>query len=368
MPTIVVAGGGIAGHSIASALQEVARVVLIDPKDHLEIPMAAPRLLARPGSLDAWVLHSRFLSATTRVQARLLEVGERVVTVATEDGRRSQIWFDFLVLATGAADPDRVVRPATATAADAARHFSELSRRLRGSPRLLIVGGGPVGVEVAAELAEVMPRGSLILIEAGERLLPVAKPRLSAWAADHLQRRGVAVRLGQRLEDMIRDRSGIKLARTAAGSEIEFDAMLLCNGTRPDASYLRERFPAAIDDGGRIRVDANLRVRGLDRVFAAGDASDADPLKLAAAAERQAAVVLANLRRLLVDLDTPAERLAVYRPAPGPARLVVSLGPDAGLAQLRIGCYRSRRLARILKSRDMLTGRYQRRAGSSPPN
>lgn len=49
--TVVIIGGGAAGHQIAYQLRDVARVILVDPKTYWEVPTALPRLLADPKSL-----------------------------------------------------------------------------------------------------------------------------------------------------------------------------------------------------------------------------------------------------------------------------------------------------------------------------
>ncbi len=75
-PKIVIVGGGMAGHKIAHALQDLAEITLVDPKDFFEIPMAAPRLLVAPGSLPAIIPYRAFLSRVSSC-SRLAKGGSR---------------------------------------------------------------------------------------------------------------------------------------------------------------------------------------------------------------------------------------------------------------------------------------------------
>src|SRR5437879_4273289 len=67
---VVIAGGGLAGHRIAYALQWETDVTLIDPKDYFEVPMAVPRMLVEPGrAWDAIIPYADFLTQVTFVRA-----------------------------------------------------------------------------------------------------------------------------------------------------------------------------------------------------------------------------------------------------------------------------------------------------------
>lgn len=61
--SLVVIGGGIAGHAIAYRLKSLFTVTLVDPKTYLEVPMAAPRLLVDPDALQARIPYAEFLTA-----------------------------------------------------------------------------------------------------------------------------------------------------------------------------------------------------------------------------------------------------------------------------------------------------------------
>jgi NADH dehydrogenase FAD-containing subunit len=70
--SVLVIGGGAAGHQIAYQLRDLADVTLVDPKTYWEVPMAVPRLLVEPDSLAARMRYDSFLGAANHVQGKVM--------------------------------------------------------------------------------------------------------------------------------------------------------------------------------------------------------------------------------------------------------------------------------------------------------
>jgi pyruvate/2-oxoglutarate dehydrogenase complex dihydrolipoamide dehydrogenase (E3) component len=140
---------------------------------------------------------------------------------------------------------------------------------LKVLPRhLVVLGSGPTG----AELAQAFRRlGSEVsLVEAADRLLPIADPDASAVLTDRFAREGVRVYLRSPVERM--DGREGRIAVIAAGSRIEADALLVAVGRRPRLEGLNlERADVAFTVQG-IAVDMRLRTSN-PRIYAAGDAA-----------------------------------------------------------------------------------------------
>ena len=134
--------------------------------------------------------------------------------------------------------------------------------------RLLVLGSGPTG----AELAQAFRRlGSEVsLVEAADRLLPIADPEASAVLLDRFTREGVEVHLRAHV-DRIEGAEG-RIVVIAGESRIEGDALLVAVGRRPnlDALELERASVAATEQG--IAVDGKLRTSN-PRIYAAGDAA-----------------------------------------------------------------------------------------------
>lgn len=68
--SVLVIGGGAAGHQIAYQLRDDANVTLVDPKTYWEVPMAVPRLLVEPDALKARIAYKSFLGPAQNVQVK----------------------------------------------------------------------------------------------------------------------------------------------------------------------------------------------------------------------------------------------------------------------------------------------------------
>ena len=328
-PTVVVVGGGYGGVAVAKALDEKADVVLVEPKDAFMHNVAALRALVDPSWLptiffpyDGLLAHGRVV----RDRAVAVDPG-RVVTASGEE-----IVADYVVLATGSSYPF----PAKSDLADTEatqQQVRAVHRSLSSADRVLLLGAGPVGIELAGEIKHVWPGKSVTLVDmAGEVLGGSFKPELRAELKRQLDELGVEVLLSSRLRGdppTGAGELGTFTVTTDQGTLVTADIWFRCFGVTPNSQYLGEQLLAARRPDGYIEVGPTLQVTGHDRVFALGDLSTADA-KMAGFAGRQAATVAANITALVAGRS--ASELAAYQSV-GPA-LVVPVGPSGGAGQL----------------------------------
>ncbi len=297
-PRIVIVGAGFGGLAVAEALRHAdADVTLIDRQNHhLFQPLLYQVATAGLSPADiAWPV--RYLmrrQPNTRVlmgEVLAVDPARKVVTLDA-----GPIAYDCLVLATGATHGyfgrDEWARhaPGLKTLDDAtamrrrlllAFERAEMTSNPEVGARLLtivIVGGGPTGVELAGAVAELTrralardfrsidPRGTrVILVEAGPRLLANFPETLSRYTKTALERLGVEVRLGQAVTHC--DADGVRI-----GDE------LLRAGTVVWAAGVAASPPArwlgvAADRAGRVPVTPDLRAPGFEDVWVIGDAA-----------------------------------------------------------------------------------------------
>jgi NADH dehydrogenase/putative oxidoreductase len=137
----------------------------------------------------------------------------------------------------------------------------------------------------------------VILVQAAPRLLPTFPEALSQQARDALERLGVEVRVGSRVERI--DANGV----TVNGERIAARTVLWAAGVvaSPAARWLG----APADNAGRIKVDADLSVAGFENVFALGDTAlssawNGQPVPGLAPAAKQGGIYVARLIRARV--------------------------------------------------------------------
>jgi NADH dehydrogenase FAD-containing subunit len=350
---VVIAGGGVAGHRIAYALQKDADVTLIDPKDYLEVPMAAPRMLVEPRrAADAIIPFSAFLPRVAHMQGVVEAVQPHSIKV---NGKA--LPFDYLVLATGSAYQDDLIKPHSGSAPGRREHFHQWADRLHRAQRVVIVGGGPVGVELAGEILEDQRGKQLTLIHNGPTILPALTRGPQRYAHSFLTNRGAEVLLNQTASD-----AQLVLSRVTTSSG---DLVFHCAGYRIDTGYLRD-FPAPVlDAAGRVLTDQYLRMAGTENIFVAGDITALPEPRLGIWAGKHAAVIIDNLRKLIRTTPASRTRLASYKPATGSRMMLVTLGRSHGTGHIPPVDFTNSWFARSVKSRDMFIGRYRKAIGLS---
>ena len=275
---IVVVGGGLAGASAVVALREhgyAGEVSLVCAEPHLpyERPPLSKGYLAGDTPVEDVFVRPRdwyqehdvdiLLGAT----ARGIDLTARTVTL---DAVR--IGYDRLLVATGASarrlpSLDAVGIPVAylRTLDDSTR----LRRRLRPGLRVVIVGGGWIGLEVAASARTA--GCEVTVVEAlATPLEQVLGPELGDVFATVHREHGVDLRTGRTVTGA-RLQGGDVLVGLDDGTLLAADFLVVGAGAVPDVD-LAERANLKVDDG--IVVDALLRTSDPD-VFAAGDVASA---------------------------------------------------------------------------------------------
>jgi NADH dehydrogenase FAD-containing subunit len=351
-PSVAVIGGGYGGIAVAGGLDDVADVTLIEPKDAFVHNVAAWRALVEPEWLERiFFPYSGLLRNGRVVHERAAEVEPgRVVLTSGEE-----LAPDYIVLATGSAYPF----PAKSDVLDAGAardKYRAAHEALTRAGRVLVLGAGPAGLELAGEIKAAFPGKHVTIVDAADDIL--AGP-FDPALRDELRRQlagfGVELLLGSRLREQPPSEPGFHApfaTTTEAGAEVTADIWYRCYGVTPVTDYLAGGLAAARTHNGDIAVTPQLRVEGQETVFALGDIVDADA-KMAGVAGREAQTVVANLRAL-IDGDGA---LSDYSPMP-PA-IFIPLGPEGGAGQLpgADGISGPEVVAEI-KGRHMLVDRY----------
>ena len=186
--------------------------------------------------------------------------GERRVRV----GERLLAARDAVVLAVGSA---ALFPPIPGLAEAGAWSNRELTTSREVPPRLIVVGGGVVGVEMAQAWATLGSR--VTLIEAAQGLLPGEEPFAGEQVRAALEQLGVVVHVGAEVEEVSRE-GALVTASLVNGEPIMAERMLVAAGRRPLTDDLGLE-TVGLPGGDFVEVDRHLRAIGADGLYAIGD-------------------------------------------------------------------------------------------------
>jgi len=183
----------------------------------------------------------------------------------------SSVTFEHAIIATGS----RPIAPPGLAIHEEGRVMSSTGAlALADVPeRLLVIGGGYVGLELGLVYAALGSR--ITLVEMSDRLLPGADADLVEPLQEHLTEQFDAIHLETKVNGAEEDASGVSvmLDGTDSADEQRFDRVLVAVGRQPNTEDLGlDEAGVETDDQGFIRVDAQRRTT-LDQIYAIGDAA-----------------------------------------------------------------------------------------------
>lgn len=297
---LLVLGSGFGGFSLLSRIRPRDWVAtLLSPRNYFLFTPLLPS--AASGSVEF-----RSILEPSRRRLRGVHVIEgsaesidwesrQVHCVGAVGGERFKLPYDLLVIAVGAAVGDygvpgvreHALKLASVEDARAVRRgvLEQFARaeipgltpeEVRQRLTFVVCGGGPTGVEIAAEIddlideelrhsyPELAPMARVVLVEALERLLTSFDEALSDYTKRHFLRVGIEVRTQAKVQSIERDRVVL-----AGGEVIPCGLVLWAGGNAPVPLIASLGLP--LDRRGRLVVDDHLRIPGKEGAYALGD-------------------------------------------------------------------------------------------------
>ena len=338
------------------------------------------------------------------LHAKVSAIREGEVEVVTESGETERLPCDFAVVATGSTYKTIVGKIPSLTAGEGIAEMTRISEVIASANRIAIIGGGPVGVELAGELREQYPEEKdITIIHSGGRLLSSKDngegDKIAEFAAklqEKLDQRNIQVRLNQRASidtagaqdseegggDGKKDgvetiapgvQVGSRTLEITGGDDLECDLVLVTAGAQPNTEAIRAGMPDTVGENGRVRVNSHMQVvresgdvvRG---VYAAGDCCDAPGAKTAYQGGEQVPVLVDCITKEAIAraegraLD--ASSLPEFTPFEGPA-MVVPIGSTGGQSLFPNGMMPGGWVTGKLKGKDLLAPKFWGEANAS---
>ncbi|MFM1813077.1 MAG: hypothetical protein RLZZ336_2015 [Cyanobacteriota bacterium] len=305
-PHVVIVGGGFAGLRAAHRLiGKPVRVTLIDKRNfNLFQPLLYQVATGLVGQADVASPLRQMIGNAPNVQILLGEVEELDVETREIVFNERRYGYDHLILATGSGSSyfGHEEWRAKAPPMKILEHANEIRRRVLSAleeaeqtpdpqcRRLLqsvaVIGAGPTGCELAGSLIDLMRHAverdfkqlraedcRVLLVDPGDRVLRAMHPQLSAAAGAYLQRSGIELVLGGRVEQI--SDTEVHLTFKATGEARCLEVANVCWTAGVRASHLGKVLAASTgcqtDKGGRVIVEPDFSIPGHPEIRVVGD-------------------------------------------------------------------------------------------------
>ncbi|CDH51427.1 pyridine nucleotidedisulfide oxidoreductasedomain containing protein [Lichtheimia corymbifera JMRC:FSU:9682] len=298
---VVIVGGGFTGFTVASILDRMPlfHVTLIDTKACFEYTPGIVKRIVHPEDNESDALRVRHDSYVRNGRV-IIGYAEGICNNATSirvNGEK--IFFEYLLIATGSSytsdlkstDPSYIYRLSG---------LHQVSHDLAKAKRVLIVGGGLVGCELAIEIAETWPEKHITLVESHPILVHRAKQpqqdKVRSFLSDEL---GVEVVCDERITDVGEG----EYMGTSGRIYKDYDKVFMATGTRPQGRLLlsgSSNLDSCVDSYGRIMVKPTLQIDHPEytHIFAGGDVTNVKEEKTGYAATLAGVCIARNICRM----------------------------------------------------------------------
>lgn len=170
-----------------------------------------------------------------------------------------------------------------------------LEKIKKGVPRILLIGGGPAGVELAGNIWRLIQsngaQARIILANSADRLLPAVNEKAGRLAEQSLLRRGIEV-----VSNFMAASMAQGIARSQSGQELSYDVAILTIGIVPPRLFIDSNLETSKD--GALLVNDRLQAKSHPEIFGGGDCIqiEGNPLnRVGVYAVREAPILFRNL-------------------------------------------------------------------------
>ncbi|KAG7382832.1 Apoptosis-inducing factor 2 [Phytophthora boehmeriae] len=394
MPRIVVVGAGSAGFAIAQTMvsdlkaSDNTEVVIFEKSKYYYHAVGTPRAVVDTNfTKKLFIPYDNVISDSAKsfirfqraVVTRIAPGGDKIEfsSIGDDDqvvpGPVQSMSYDYLVIATGGTytvpfkQPEDDYKRSTTEA-----KLAEVRDHVQRANSVLIVGGGPVGIEVAGEIKAKYPNKTVTIVEGKDKLAAGehVREKFRKKLTKELKRLDVKVVLGERLETRLTGNSYQKQSlRTNKGRVLESDVQLLCGGFSPTTELVKKLDERLVTPQGFIKVNNKLQLDSAQysNIYVVGDANNSGSSKHALFAGQEGTHLA---KELVLVVRKSQANVAKPFPVADAVPTMMPLGPNGGVSQLPIfgGVVVGNFVTRTFKSKNYFADMAWKMLGSVPPN
>jgi len=236
----------------------------------------------------------------------------------------TEIEFEIGIIASGTRYPSLPLAKSESAVAMDRRNSELLSEysKLKAANKVLVIGGGIVGVELAGEIAHAHPNKKVILAHNSDILLPGFKEKAQRKAQQQLKKLNVEIQFNRRYQQQD-DQYVDQNTGEVAGADLVYQA----TGVLPNNNFLIAKLGHILNDHGFVKVDKKLQVEGEANLYALGDIADVGEAKLGYLAVEQGKYLAK-----LIGKKQKGKGFKGYKR--NPLMALIPVGKEQGIVQL----------------------------------
>jgi len=360
---VIVVGGGYGGIAAAKKLKDQCQVTLVDARDAFHHNMGAQRAAVEAGFAEKTLIPFEPTFGENFKRGKVVGVDTNGKKVTLSNGESLE--YDYLIIATGTTGPFPSKAAVDTDKQSAINQYKALQEEIANAKRIVVIGGGAAGVEVAGDIKEDFVDKDVTIIHPRDALVnECVNESFQITIKNRLKTLGVNLILGERvtnLKEVLDSHYRNVVVKTDRNREVAADLAIPCTGLKVNCEAYKDGLAAQTDDKGRLQVGDFLDVKGVSDVYAIGDCNNLPEIKLAFGASTQGAHVADNLK-----LKTEGKDLKPYKSSES-VFMVLSCGRGGGAAQVFGGWVLGDWFARMVKARNVLTPMQWKNMGQEMP-
>jgi apoptosis-inducing factor 2 len=366
---IVIIGSGYAGIELYRDLDKKklnnCNITLISKTNYFYHSVASPRALVDNNvAEDICIKLDRVIKGQNRqfIHAEVVSIDSKSSIVTfnrIESNQNDSIKFDYLVLAIGSnySDP---FHSSESKRENQISLIDDYFNKVKLANRILIVGGGAVGVELAGEFKTDFPNKKVTIITNGNELVPNVSKGFSSNALKIMNKLKVEIIFNDKINLANVENFKTSMAKTENGIELEFDAYFICVGVKPCSDFLKKCLPNCLDEKGFIKIKDTFQLESNESIFALGDCCNLDEPKMALKAKFQVPCAAHNIEQLLKNNGNKLKRhkISSFK------MMILSVGKNEGIFQLGNLAFKGL-IPTLIKSRSLFISKTKAEMGYS---
>ncbi|XP_043911597.1 ferroptosis suppressor protein 1 [Protopterus annectens] len=300
---VLIVGGGFGGMAAANQLKSKGiPFTLVDMRDAFHHNCAALRASVEKGFAQKTFIPFSVTYGEKFKQGKVLQIKPESQTVTLEGGE--DIHYTHLIIATGSQGPFPGKFNETVSREEAIQAYEDMVKEVQKAEKVIVVGGGSAGVEMAAEVKTDYPDKEVTIIHSHEDLSDAEmQPRVRSAIKDILLNKGVHLLLGHKVTNLNqlalnKTQENVTVV-TDKGQEVTANLVICCTGIKINSDAYRNAFHDKLATDGALKVNDYLQVEGFSNIYAIGDCANVKEPKMAYHAGLHAKIAVDNIVKSL---------------------------------------------------------------------